>query len=55
MNMVDFKSVLVGVKPYISAKKKGNFKGEKISDVLCYVCATRGHIEFLVENPGEFK
>ncbi|AUN14114.1 MAG: hypothetical protein KIB00_02085 [Paeniclostridium sordellii] len=55
MKMVDFKAVVVGVKPYISARKKGIFKGEKISDVLCYVCATCGHIEFLAENPGEFK
>lgn len=55
MKMVDFKAVVVGVKPYISAMKKGTFKGEKISDVLCYVCSTCGHIEFLAENPGEFK
>ncbi|CEN21953.1 hypothetical protein [Paraclostridium sordellii] len=55
MKIVDFKTVLVGVKPYISARKKGTLKGEKISDVLCYVCATCGHIEFLAENPGEFK
>lgn len=26
MKMVDFKVVIVGVKPYISAKKKGKFK-----------------------------
>ncbi|MBO3445885.1 hypothetical protein [Clostridium sp. CCUG 7971] len=55
MKIVDFKTVLVGVKPYISAKKKGTFKGENISDVLCYVCPTCGHIEFLAENPNEFK
>ncbi|WP_199867104.1 hypothetical protein [Paraclostridium sordellii] len=55
MKMVDFKAVVAGVKPYISARKKGTFKCEKISDVVCYVCATYGHIEFLAENPDEFK
>lgn len=55
MKMVDFKAVVVGVKPYISSKKKGSVRGEKISDVLCYVCPACGHIEFLAENPGAFK
>ncbi|WP_195948426.1 hypothetical protein [Paraclostridium bifermentans] len=45
----------MGVKPYIRTKKKGTFKGEKISDILCYVCAKCGHIEFTAENPNEFK
>ncbi|MEG2985714.1 MAG: hypothetical protein RR835_13505 [Peptostreptococcaceae bacterium] len=55
MKMVDFKAVIAGVKPYIRTKKKCSLKGEKISDVLCYVCTTCGQIEFLAENPGEFK
>ena len=55
MKIVDFKTTLVGVKPYISTKKKGTFKGESISDVLCYVCTECGHIDFFADNPGEFK
>lgn len=55
MKMVDFKTEAFGVKPYISFKKKGIFKGEKISDILCYVCAECGHIELTAEKPGEFK
>lgn len=55
MKMVDFKAETFGVKPYIRIKKKGSLKGEKISDILCYVCTTCGHIEFLAENPGQFK
>lgn len=47
MKMVNFRTEPLGVKPYISAKKKGIFKSEKISDILCYVCAKCGHIEFL--------
>lgn len=55
MKMVDFKTETFGVKPYIRTKRKGTFKGEKISDVLCYVCAKCGHIEFIAANPNEFK